>query len=300
MYNRIILFKREIERMKQITKITSSITLLLLTGCAAALPSMTSHATDAKQQKALFFQTNQVHFMHTLKERSTQQVRNEFMDEFLLKSDIQCQNYLNNSLQKPEPNQQEDSLYMNIFDTVSGLFGTSLVTNTAKAVFLENGETAQEEKQAYTNALSPEIRKGVELGRSRYAKTMTQKKSLDLKAYSIQDLKTDMLKYDKQCNDAYGLIEINRALKEMQNSVYATPTLRTPSLLKIDPTSIKEKVVAATKEVEEKKVEKARIINKTLDSNTTTVLPTQPKPVDAPVHHDNVPNLPHSTQPLNE
>jgi len=292
MYNRIILFKGKKERMKQLTTTTSILTLILLSGCVPSLPPLANHTSNSTQGEALTFKTNQVHFMHDLKANSTQKERNLFMDEYILKSDMQCQNYLSNPAKKAEINHNKDSLYMNIFDTVSTLFGISLVTNTAKAVFLDNGETAQEEKAAYSNALSPEIHKGVELGRSRYAQRMIQKKPLDLKTYSVQDLKTDMLKYDKQCNDAYGLIEINRALKEMQSAVYATPTIRTPSLLKIDPKTIKDKVVAATKEVEEKKVEKENP-----NPNATKVVPTPPKPVNAPVHHDNVPNLPHSTQP---
>ncbi len=289
--------------MKQLFQITLISTLLLFTGCVDGLPSLSSNLTPNEQQ-ALTFQTNQVHFMNSLTKNSSKEERNIFMDEFLLKSDIQCQNYLNNPLKKAQTDSSEDSLYMGIFDTVSTLFGVSLVTNTAKAVFLNNDEASQEEKNAYANALSPEIRKGVELGRSRYAKKMLAKKNLDLKAYSINDFKTDMLKYDKQCNDAYGLIEINRALQEMRNGMYAQPSVQTAPLLKIDPKVIKKKVEAATKEVKEKKIEKQqRDANVTKEISTQPkpmdvkrAIPTQPKPVDVPVHHDSVQNLPRSIQ----
>lgn len=256
--------------LKQISSITA---LLLLTGCVPALPPLANNATNSNQtQKALSFETNQVHFMHTLKETSTQEERNAFIDEFILKSDVQCQNYLNNPLKEEALNNNKDSLYMNLFDTVSTLFGISLVTNTAKAVFLENSEASQEEKQTYANALTPEIRKGVELGRSRYAKTLVSKKALDLNAYPVNNLKSDILKYDKQCNDAYGLIEINRALKEMQNAVHS-PSIQTAPISNIDPTTIKDKVVAATKEVEDKKVEKEKA-----DHNVSQTVPTVLKP----------------------
>ncbi|CAA6816900.1 MAG: Unknown protein [uncultured Sulfurovum sp.] len=261
--------------MKVLKPNISILTLLLLTGCVPSVPPLSNNASNVNHQtQALSFETNQVHFINTLKAQNTQKERNDFMEEYILKSDIQCQNYLSNPLQKTETTTNKDSLYMNIFDTVSSLFGISLVTNTAKAIFSGNDVASQEEKQAYANALTPEIRKGVELGRSRYAQNMIQKKPLDLNAYPIENLQSDILKYDKQCNDAYGLIEINRALKEMQNSVNAP---RTASTLNIDPTAIKDKVVSVTKEVEEKKIEKEQI-----DENSAKVVPTQPTPVDAP------------------
>lgn len=277
--------------MKKLLRVTTISSILLFTACVPSMPNMGTSNLDQSSQKAVLFKTNQVHFMQTLRDTSSQQERNLYLDEFLLKSDIQCQNYLNSPLKKPEVDKSKNSLYTNLFDSVASLFGVSLVTNTAKAVFLENNGESTKEKKAYANALSPEIRKGVELGRSRYAQGMIQKKNLDLKKYSINNLREDILKYDKQCNDAYGLIEINRALNEMKNSRTRVPTATTPRL-QINPKSIKDKVEAASKEVEE--------IKKDAVSNPKPVVPTQPKPVNVPVHHDNVPNLPHSTQPLNE
>ena len=244
--------------MKKLIQTTSIYTVLLLTGCASGLPNMMGSNLDQNNQKAVTFKTNQVHFMSSLKSTSSLSERNEYIDEFILKSDMQCQNYLNNPLIKPEVDDSKDSLYMSMFDTVSSLFGISLATNAAKAVFLDNDGESIEEKKAYVNALTPEIRKGVEIGRNRFAKSMTKKKNLKLKSYSINNLREDTLKYDKQCDDAYGLIEINRALKEMQSTMH-TRTVVVKPVLNIDPKAIKAKVEAATKEVKEKKIEKKQL-----------------------------------------
>lgn len=276
--------------MKNLLQPISILTLLLFTGCVSNMPNMLNTNLNENSQEPILFKTNQVHFMHSLKENSTQQERNFYLDEFILKSDMQCQNYLNSPLKKPEVDTSKNSLYMSIFDRVSSLFGMSLVTDTAKAVFLENGGESVEDKKAYANALSPEIRKGVELGRSRYAKSMIYKKRLDLKAYTVSNLQEDTLKYDKQCNDAYGLIEINRALKEMQSAVH-TPVTPNTATLNIDPKAIKDKVEAVSKEVEDKKIEKEQPENATI-----RVLPKQPMPESVPVHHDSVQHLPRSIQ----
>ncbi len=273
--------------MKKSLQLSSLIIAFLSTACVPNIPSSTLTPTN---QQTITFKTNQVHFMHTLKETSTKEERNAYLDEFLLKSDMQCQNYLNNPLKKSEVDTSKDSLYMNLFDTVSTLFGISFATNAAKAVFLDNDTTSTEEKKAYANALSPEIRKGVEIARARYAKEMLKKKRLNLKEYSINDLREDILKYDKQCDDAYGLIEINRALKEMQSSVHTRST-PTSASLNIDPNAIKERVIEATQEVKAKKLEKEQH-----ESNATQVSPTQPKLQNAPQHHDNELPMPHSIQ----
>lgn len=271
--------------MRLKSKITTVIILLTFTACVPNIPK-----TSLKQQQAkpLLFETSQAHFIHSLNEKSTLQERNDFIDEFILKSDIQCQNYLNNPLKKPETDESKTSLYMNLFDSVATLFGISLVTNSAKAVFLENDVESNEEKKAFATALSPEIRKGVELGRARYARTIKAKKKLDLNTYSIQDVNVDIKKYDRQCDDAYGLIEINRALKEMQTAINRPPSVTTPA---INPNRIKDKVIEVTKEVEEKKEGKKLLKHHSTESNTTKVLPTQPKPVSVPLHHDNAPQM---------
>jgi len=280
--------------MKRLILISHVSTILLLTGCASSFPELLgSNLKQNTPQKAIRFKTNQVYFMNSLKENATQQERNAYLDEFILKSDMQCQNYLNAPLTKPKVDESQNSLYQSMFDTVTNLFGISLATNAAKAVFSENHEESLEEKKAYVNALTPEIRKGVEIGRSRFANAMKQKKSLDLKAYSVNDLQEDILKYDKQCNDAYGLIEINRALKEMQSSMRRAtlPATQAPT---IDPKAIKAKVEEATKEVEEKKIEKK--VKKQQVLKTNQVVPKQPTPENAPQHHDNVRYSPRSLQ----
>ena len=276
--------------MKHTLKITSILATFLLTGCVSGMPDLLGSNLDKTNNKPVLFKTNQVHFMSSLKDKSNMTERNTYLDEFLLKSDMQCQNYLNSPLKKPEVDASKDSLYMSLFDGVSGLLGMSLVTSTAKAVFLNDDGESVEDKKAYANALSPEIRKGVELGRSRYARAMVQKKGHTLQTYSVNNLREDTLKYDKQCNDVYGLIEINRALKEMQNTSYAQPT--TP-VLKINPQAIKAKVAAATKEVEKKKIEKKKVEKA---KEKAKVVPTQPKPVDVPVHRDTVQQMPRSPQ----
>ena len=241
------------------TKVISIVGALLMTGCIGETPNPFSSSLNSNtSQKNLIFKTNEQSFMNSLKHTKSIEERNDYMDEFLLKSDMQCANFLNRPLRKI-PTNQNDSLYMNIFDTASSVFGMKYITDTAKAVFLsENGESI-EEKEAYANALSPEIRKGVEIGRTRYAKKMSNKKKLPLSEYTALDLKRDTLIYDKQCNDTYGLIEINRALKEMQLQLNRRAIVKAPTPMSIDPQAIKDKVTEVTKEVKEKEEQKANM-----------------------------------------
>jgi len=277
--------------MKRLLQV-GSVSALLFTGCASDFSNLLETNFQPNTQKTISFKTNQAYFMHTLKENATQQERNAYLDEFILESDMQCQNYLNAPLTKPQVDERQNSLYQSMFDIVANLFGISVATDAAKAVFLENNQESLEEKKAYVNALTPEIRKGVEIGRSRFAQMMKQKERLDIKAYSVNDLREDILKYDQLCNDAYGLIEINRALKAMQNSMQKTPpATQTPT---IDPKTIKAKVEEATKEVKEKKIEKK--IEKEQALKTKQVAPKQPTPENAPQHHDNVRYSPRSLQ----
>ncbi len=261
------------------TTLLSTFALLLTTGCLQPSIETNSNYKGDSTTKTLTFSTNEHNFMHSLNKASTVEERNSYMDEFLLKSDMQCANFLNQPLQKSSETTQNDSLYMNIAEGVSSLFGLGYITSTAKAVFNSNDETSEEEKKAYANALSPEMRKGVEIARARFAKEMRKKQALPLEKYSIENLKEDTLKYDKQCNLEYGLIEINRALREMQSQVNtrAIPKEPTPT---IDPQVIKDKVAQATQEVKEKKEEKKReeaesskqIETPSQDSNETAIL----------------------------
>ena len=241
--------------MNSYTTLLSTFALLAITGCIQPSIEIANSYNNHSATKELTFSTNEHNFMNSLNKASTKEERNSYMDEFLLKSDIQCTSFLSQPLKKTDNSTKNDSLYMSIADTVSTLFGLSYITNTAKAVFLDNKKETDEEKKAYANALSPEIRKGVEIARARFAKEMKQKQALPLDKYSIENLKEDTLKYDKQCNLEYGLIEINRALKEMQSQMNtrAVPKEPTPTL---DPQVIKDKVAQATKEVKEQKEEK--------------------------------------------
>ena len=239
--------------MNTSTTLLSTFTLLIVTGCIQPSIDTSSGYSNHSATKALIFSTNEHNFMHSLNRVTTAQERNEYMDEFLLKSDMQCSNFLNQPLQKIDNTPKNDSLYMSIADTVSSLFGLSYITNTAKAVFLNtNDSKSAEEKTAYANALSPEMRKGVEIARTRFAKEMKKKQALPLAQYSINNLKEDTLKYDKQCDLEYGLIEINRALKEMQSQINTKTVSKKPTLT-INPQIIKDKVAKATQEVKEKK-----------------------------------------------
>jgi len=226
-------------------------TLLLFAGCIQPSINTSANYNNPSGIKALTFSTNEHNFMHSLRNISTAQSRNNYMDEFLLKSDMQCANFLNQPLQKTDDTAKNDSLYMNIAEGVSSLFGLGYITSTARAVFGGNSEASNEERKAYANALSPEMRKGVEIARTRFAKEMRKKQTLPLDKYSIENLKEDTLKYDKQCNLEYGLIEINRALREIQSQMNNTKE-STPSL---NPQVIKDKVAKATQEVKKKKEE---------------------------------------------
>ena len=235
----------------------STFALLVVTGCIQPSFDTSSNYNSNSSTNSLNFSTNEHNFMHSLSKASTVEERNSYMDEFLLKSDMQCANYLNQPLQKTDDTAKNDSLYMNIAEGVSSLFGLGYITSTAKAVFLDGSdEASEEEKTAYANALSPEMRKGVEIARARFAKEMRKRRALPLNRYSIENLKEDTLKYDKQCNLEYGLIEINRALRDMQSQMNTTRTVSKEPTKSIDLQVIKDKVAKATQEVKKKKEEK--------------------------------------------
>ncbi len=243
--------------MKTSTTLLSTFAIIFLTGCIqSSIDINSNYYNTSSTKKELIFSTNEHNFMHSLDKKATKQNRNSYMDEFILKSDMQCTNFLNQPLKKTDNSNKNDSLYMSIADTIGTLFGLSYITNTAKAVFLEgNNKESIKDKTAYTNALSPEMRKGVEIARARFAKEMKKKQVLPLDKYSIENLKEDTLKYDKQCNLEYGLIEINRALKEMQSQMNTRVVTKEPTTPTIDPKVIKDKVAQATKEVKEKQEE---------------------------------------------
>ncbi|MCD6653605.1 MAG: hypothetical protein LT067_02395 [Sulfurovum sp.] len=224
------------------------------------------------------FHTDRSKFIATMDAAaSDKQGRNNYIDEFIAKSDVQCQRYLDRPLRKSE-SKSKSALYMNLFDAVSAVFGTKDVTDSAKKLYMKNPNGENEAKMAYEKALSFEIKRGVEIARERYAQTMLIKKNRLIESYTAAMLEQDIQNYDKLCDYEYGLVEINNILKKAQ-----TPTSVQPfsSRLTIDPSSIKNKVEAVTieaKSKEEKKKKKKKniqseeemqIIETSLDDNTS-------------------------------
>ena len=225
-------------------------------GCVASNNSTNYSSVNGTNspQYALKFQTNHVNFLHPLTEASkSKEKRNQFIDEFLVQSDMQCERFLNTPAVEKQPETvQEQNLYMNMFDAVSFLFGTKYITDTAKQAFSDNSYEGQVNQAAYRSALSSEINQGVRVARSRYAQQMVAKKSASLEEYNSEGLQKDMLSYDQQCSKEYGLIEINRALRAAQQQMTQPQNAPTPA---INPVAIKSKVEAATKKVEEEKLD---------------------------------------------
>lgn len=233
---------------------------LLLSGCVSN-PLIPSNLSDNHKKKALTFKTNTTSFISELKNR------NSYMDEFILKSDMQCENYLNTPQVQATTEAENSSLYMNIFDTVSTLFGMKLITDTAK-VMVSGEEDKIENQNSYKRALSPEIFRGVEINRERYAKKMKNKQKVSEKEYSLEAFQKDMLTYDKQCAEEYGLIEINRALKAMQHNIQHPAVASTKAPISIE--AVKNSVKAVTQEVKAKKEIKKKIEVKN-DTNKTKI-----------------------------
>ncbi len=227
--------------------------LLVFLGC---VPSSLIDSKQSQLQSTTSdttFHTRSYNFISsTLNQNSTQIDRNSYLKEFLSQSDVQCQHHLRTPTALNQHSEAEQSLYMNIFDTVSMLFGIRYITETAKQAINASTLKAEDNQVAYQNALIPEIFRGVEIGRIRYAKKMLNKTSKSLEEYSLADLEKDMINYDKMCSREYGLIEINRALKEVQYQMMQA----TDQKAEIDPLVVKKKVEAVTKEV--KKKEEAR------------------------------------------
>lgn len=251
--------------MKSVKRYVMILSLFTLTGCVSGLDTGNSlvSETDEYQNR---FHTNHYSFLTpVLSANSTQSDRNSFLEEFILQSDMQCQHYLRNSQHGTQKTttSTEQTLYMSIFDTVSLLFGVKYITDTAKNVFINNTNTNTPENQSmYQNALTPEIIRGVEIARLRYANAMRARKNEKLEHYSIASLKNDMMKYDKQCSNEFGLMEINKALRQAQQQMMRTGAEKP----KIDPIEIKKKVEVATKKIKEeskkKEIEKKEIEKK--------------------------------------
>lgn len=227
--------------------------LLVITGCSSKTAD-----SDQKKKKIIGFQTNQTMFIATVDNIvSTKKERNALIDEFIITSNIQCQYYLNNPLRKSSSNPRKQGLYMDIFDGVSQVFGVKNITDGAKRLYKKDDKGGSNKaKIAYENALSPEIKRGVEIARENYAQKMILRKTRMIESYTISMLKRDMKNYDKLCKYETGLIEINKALKKAQQR----PRIQ-PFSPKIDPTAIKNKVAAVTKEAEANEEKEKESIN---------------------------------------
>ena len=236
--------------MKKVREYIVLASLFTLTGCVSGLDVGSGLSpSDSGYQSG--FNTNRHSFLTPLLgATSSKNERNSFLDEFIDQSDMQCQHYLGNYQNRTQniTSSVEQSLYMSIFDTVSLIFGVKYITDTAKEVFVNNTNTSTPENQSiYQNALTPEIMRGVEIARLRYANAMKKRKNEALGSYSVANLQTDMRKYDKQCSNEFGLMEINKALRQAQNQMMRNSTV----IPKIDPVEIKKKVEVATKKVKE-------------------------------------------------
>jgi hypothetical protein len=141
---------------------------------------------------------------------------------------------------------------MKVYDATGQAFGVKNITDGAKTLYTGGDKDKNKEANSdYGKVLYPEIKRGVELAREKYARTnMYSKKYKLIESYTNKMLERDMQNYDKMCNHEVGLIEINKALKKMQK----TPKKVSPFSPKvvIDPAVIKDKVEAVPKEVEAK------------------------------------------------
>lgn len=231
--------------------------LLLINGCGSDTPE-----PEGKKRKVAGFHTDRSMFIATVDKVSpTKEDRNAMIGEFIMKSNLQCQHYLDNPL-NTSSNPKKQGLYMDIFDGVSQAFGMKHITDGAKKLYIKkSGNGTNKAKIAYENALSPEIKRGVEIAREKYAQKMILRKTRMIESYTIAMLERDMENYDKLCSYETGLIEIHKALKKAQRQ----PKIK-PFSPKIDPTTIKNKVEAVTREAEANELSNVKIDVKVLNA----------------------------------
>ena len=243
--------------------------LLLFVSCVPNKQSSLSPLMNQQKSHTLSeFQTNLDNFINSpFHQEVTKEERDAFIKEFLFQSNMQCQHHLTQTPLSQKENLDEQNLYLTIFDTVSTIFGVSHLTESAKRALIPNTQESDGYQQKYQDALTPEILKGVEIGRIRYAKEVLKRATKPLDKYPMEMVKKDMRTYDRQCNREYGLIEINRALMSLKQNLQ-TPQesiVPQPKQVKIDPIVVKKKVEEVTKEVERKegrKKEKKREMEK--------------------------------------
>ncbi|MDM5270570.1 hypothetical protein PGH07_00065 [Sulfurovum sp. zt1-1] len=225
--------------------------MLFMTGCGSQEPQ-----PDTMNKTAQGFHTDRTYFMATIDLSSpTKEMRNAYLEEFIQKSDIQCSQYLDRSITSTSFSQSNTGLYIALFDTVSEVFGVKPLTDTAKELYRRNEDVSYETKLAYKRALSPEIKRGVEIARERYARKLLSNRYRLIESFTLPMLAKDLEKYDRLCNYDTGLVEINNILKNAGKQKKDKVTPFSPTL-KIDPETIKEKVETVTKETEEKESER--------------------------------------------
>lgn len=249
--------------IKNVPWIVTVCAVVLITGCG----QKTTEPAN-KKKKITGFQTDQSRFIAKVDKVSpTRKQRNELIDEFILKSNLQCQHYLNDPINRAAANPKKSELYMDIFDGVSEAFGVKNITDGAKRLYKKDTDPAKKNKAklAYENALSPEIRRGVELARENYAQRMILRKTRLIESYTIPMLKRDMRNYDKLCNYETGLIEINKALKKAIKRAEKKRELE-PFSPKINLKMIKNKVESVTKQAEANEASNVTIDVKVLNA----------------------------------
>lgn len=219
------------------------------TGCGSEEPQPNDNKSYGQG-----FRTDRSYFITTVDESSpTKEMRNAYLEEYLQKSDIQCSQYLDRSINSPS-SQSNTGLYMALFDTVSQLSGVKPITDTAKELYRRNETSSNETKLAYKRALSPEIKRGVEIARERYARKLLSNRYRLIESYTMPKLHKDLEKYDRLCNYDTGLVEINMILKKAGKEKKGKIAPFSPKL-RIDPETIREKVEAVTIESEAKESE---------------------------------------------
>ncbi|MDD3592682.1 MAG: hypothetical protein PHO65_08575 [Sulfurovum sp.] len=201
------------------------------------------------------FRTDRTYFITTVDESApTREMRNAYLVEYIQKSEIQCSQYLDRSISSSSSSRSNTRLYLALFDTVSELFGVKTITDTAKELYRKNEKSSNETKLAYNRALSPEIKRGVEIVRERYARKLLSNKYRLIESYTMSELERDLKKYDRLCNYDTGLVEINMILKKAGKEKKEKVTPFSPKLT-INPETIREKVEAVTIESEAKESE---------------------------------------------
>lgn len=260
---------------------------------ASTLVSLISGCGDdpkPKKKPTPGFHTNKSFFINVPDQKSpTKEMRNAYMEEFIQKSNIQCQQYLNDPLMKDaSKSKSKKELYTGIIDNVSELFGTKGITDGAKSLYPgKKSNDPQKMQLAYERALSPEIMRGVLIARERQMQKIVSKQYRLIESYTVPMLESDMETYDKLCNYEVGLIEINHILENARQPQSAP--IPFSSKYMIDPSTIKNKVEMVNKKAEEqqqKRKKSAHIMQETqrdvqthqgslgiwntIDNNTTT------------------------------